>query len=86
VVFRVEHGLDGVSAPATDANAMKRALLSTDMQRVLAQRRGQEVAMTPCRTRNPRFAVAQGAGRAILASNEPESGECRLNRRRYGAD
>jgi len=29
----------------------------------LAQRRGQELAMTPCRTRNPRFAVAQDAGR-----------------------
>ena len=35
--------------------------------------------MTPCRTRNPRLPLLKTPEGAILASNEPESGECRLN-------
>ena len=40
-------------------------------RRILAQRRRHQVAMTPCRTRNVRFAVAQDTGRGDppLATN-----------------
>jgi hypothetical protein len=39
--------------------------------RVLPHRRGQQVALTPCATRNTRFAVAQGVQRVdpTLATN-----------------
>src|SRR4029079_13027243 len=71
-------GMTGLRSDAATERWLRCASTRAN-HRVLPLRCGQQLASTPCRTRNTGFTVAKTSEGSILPRKVSESGECRLN-------
>src|SRR4029079_17674323 len=75
-------GMTGLRSDAATERWLRCASTRAN-HRVLPLRCGQQLASTPCRTRNTGFTVAKTSEGSILPRKVSESGECRLKGHMY---